>query len=269
MPVETRVDRARTRVRTERGAIDAKLDAIDAKLDAIDEFVDRVEELSTDCARSSAGGPVATGSGLVRADPATGSRCRTVRTAFAETIRPHSVAGVDGTEPVLETVREEFTDALAVALAPTTGASFTPELERTVVATAESRRSEATAVRRALGREEARLDDPAATVDDVVAWIVDANETPLTDLGFDALRRRHETIAGRRDRCEDAARERQTFLRGTTNDGLGAGVRHRSLVPYPYREFPVDHPVLSTVASLGATCRECQRAIRDHPVRRA
>ena len=102
-----------------------------------------------------------------------------------------------------------------------------------------------------------------------VTATVESVEAAVTNLGFGALQRRHETLASHRDRCEELARERQVFLEGTTNDGIDVGVRHRSVLPYLYQDFPVDHPVLATAAELDQTCWECQRAVRDHLVRRA
>ncbi|QCC49172.1 DUF7260 family protein [Halobellus limi] len=263
MPVDTYTEQARTRVRAEREAVDEKLDAYEA-------FIRRVRDLQTEQTPSSVAGLTTTAGAAHRSADASGTdRCRTVRTAFDETVRPHSVADIDETESLLDTIREEFRDALAVALAPTTEASFTLELKRTVLTEARSRRSEAAAVQKALGREESQLDDAAGVVDDVTDWIADANETPLTDLGFDALKRRHRRLADHRDRCEDVVRDRQAFLGRTTNNGVDAGVRHRGLVPYLYQTFPVDHPVLATVATLDATCRACQRSVRDSLVRRA
>jgi hypothetical protein len=261
MVVETYLEHARARVRAER-------EAIDAKLDAYATFLRRVGKLQARTP-SSTGGVATAGTTHLSPDTSGTDHCRTVRTAFAETIRPHSVADIDGSEPLLETMREEFTDAVAVALAPTTEASFTPDLKRMVLAGARSRRSEAAALHTALDREATELENAAATVDDAIDWLAAANETPLTALGFDALRRRHETLTDHRDRCRELARDRQTFLRQTTNQGVEAGIRHRSLMPYLYREFPVDHPVLATVATLEATCRSCQRAVRAHLVRRA
>lgn len=263
MAVDTYVEQARTRARSER-------EAIDEKLRSYETFIRRGQKLQPDRTPSSmAGITTASGATHLSADASDSDGCRAVRTIFAETIRPHSVADVGGTEPLLETIREEFTDAIAVALTPTTAASFTPELKGVVLAEARSRRSEATALRNALDREDEHLDEAAETVADIIDWIVDANESPLTDLGFDALQRRHETLAGHRDRCEEVARDRQEFLQKTTNNGTDAGVRHRSLVPYLYQDFPVDHPVLATVATLDDTCRECQRTVRNHLVRRA
>jgi len=262
MAVDTYIEQARTRARSEQ-------EAIDKKRDAYETFIRRVRNLQPAQTPSSMASLTTAGGAIHRsADASSADGCRTVRTAFAETIRPHSVADIDESESLLETIREEFTDAIAVALAPTTEASFTPELKQMVLTEAQSRESEAAALREALEREEAHLNETGAAVDDIIAWIVDANETPLTDLGFDALKQRHETLGSHRDRCEEVARDRQEFLRGTTNTGVEAGVRHRSLIPYLYQDFPVDYPVLATVATLDEACQECQRTVRDHLVRR-
>jgi hypothetical protein len=262
MPVRTHVDQARTRVRAERAAVDGKLDAID-------EFVDRVEDLPTEPRPSPGTETIATGGGLVRAESATEDRGRTVRTAFAETIRPHSVADVDDSEALLETIRNELSDGIAVALAPSTDVSFTETLERAILSEAATLRAETDILRQAIVREESHLDRVGEAVDGITEWIAEADETPLTDLGFGALQRRHETLARHRDRCDELAERRQAFLRETTSEGVEVGIRHRRLVPYLYRELPVDHPLLATVARLDDACAACQRAVRQHLVRRA
>lgn len=262
MPVETYFDRARERVRAERGAVDAKLDALER-------FVDRVRELPPDRTGTSSSGLTATTGVHRRASSTTTGNCQRVRAAFAETVRPHSVDDVDDPESLLETVRAEFTETIAVALAPTTEASFTPELKATVLSEAETRRTEAGALDRALAREATQLDEASDVVDELLAWIADADETRLSAVDFDGLRRRHETLADYRGRCETLAEQRQAFLAGTTSNGVEAGIRHRELVPYLYRDFPVDHPLLATVARLDATCEDCQRTVRDHLTRRA
>ncbi len=262
MAVDTYIGEAQRRVQAEQ-------EAVDELLDGYETFVRRVKNTQPDQTPSPTAGLTTAGGATHRsADASSGDGCRTVRTAFTETIRPHSVADIDGTESLLETIREEFTDTIAVALASTTGASFTPKLKQLVVAEAKSRQAEATALQKALEREHTQLDDATTAVDDIIAWIVDANETPLTDLGFDTLHHHHETLASHRDYCEEIARDRQEFLQKTTNNGIDAGVRHRSLMPYLYQDFPVDHPVLATVARLNETCQECQRAVRDHLIRR-
>ena len=260
MSALTHIDQAGTRVQAEQEVVAEKIDAFDA-------FVRRVAELSTGQTPSSAGMAATTGTQL-RVDSATDDHCRTVRRAFDETVRPHSVADGDGSESLLETIREELTDTIALALAPTTDVSFSPELKQMVISKTRARRAESTALHEALGREERHLADVGAAVDDITAWLVDANETPLTDLGFDALERRHETLTSHRDRCEELVHRRQQFLDETTKNGVAAGVRHEHLIPSLYRDFPVDHPVLATVANLDAICDEGQRTVRDHVVRR-
>ncbi|MFB6123461.1 MAG: hypothetical protein ABEJ78_08385 [Haloferacaceae archaeon] len=261
MTVETHVRRARSQVRAER-------DAVDAKLRAFETFLDRVADVPAE-PTTSPSRMTATSGPLSRGEPSTDDRCRVVRRAFAETIRPHSVADVGDDESLLATVRHEFSDSVAVALAPTTETPFSPDLKRAVLSRAKARRTETEVLGRALDREEAVLDDAGAAVDEITAWVADADETPLTDLGFAALRRRHETLAGHRDRCSELARTRQGFLRDTTNRGVDVGVRHRSLVSYLYGGFPVDYPLLSTVVRLDDVCATCQRAVRSHLVRRA
>jgi len=260
MTVTTHIDRARTRVRTEQ-------DAVARKREAFETFADRVAALSTDPTPSATPGITATAGPTPPRESGGTDRCHTVRTAFAETIRPHSVVDADDSEPLLVTIRTEFTDAIAVALAPTTDASFTAELKEAVLAETRVRRAEAEMLARALDHERTRLDDAADAVDRITAWIADADETPLLDLGFDALRARHETLSTHRERCQELAETRQAFLRDTTG-GTRVEIGHRKLVPYLYDDFPVDHPVLSTVARLDAACAACQRNVRDHLVRR-
>jgi hypothetical protein len=261
MTVTTHIDHARSRVRAEQ-------EAVEARREAFESFADRIATLSTDPAPSATSGVTATTGPNIHAESTATDRCRTVRTAFAETIRPHSVADVDDSEPLLATIRSEFTDAIAVALAPTTEASFSAELKRALVSETRVRRAEAEALARALDLERAQIDDAATTVERITAWITDADTTPLLDLGFDTLRARHETLATHRDHCQELAENRQAFLDRTTARGPAVDIDHRKLVPYLYDDFPVDHPLLSTVARLDAACAACQRNVRDHLVRR-
>jgi hypothetical protein len=261
MPVQTHVDQARIRVEAEQRAVEAKLDSLG-------EFIDRIGDLPTTSLPSSPGGTLATGGGVVRVESTGEDRCQTVRTTFAETIRPHSVADVDGSEPLLETIRNELSDEIAVALAPTTDASFTSELKRAVLSEAATRRAESDVLRRALVREDSHLEMAGEAVDEITRWIVDSDETPLADLGFEALRGRHEALERHRHRCDTLAERRQEFLQGTTNQGVDVGIRHQRLVPYLYQDFPVDHPLLATIARLDEACAECQCAVRKHAIRR-
>lgn len=262
MPVETHIDHARTRVQAEQ-------EAVDAKLDAFETFIDRVSTLSTEPSPSSASAITATTGTHVQIETSSDDPTRAVRTTFAETIRPHSVADVDESESLLQTIRNEFTDSIAVALAPTTETSFSAALKEAIVTEATTRRAETEVLRRALAREKTQLEAASKTVDDITAWIATADETSLTDLGFESLRRRHETLANHRKRCEERAQQRQEFFQATTSQNVEAGIRHRDLIPYLYEDFPVDHPALATVVRLDDTCKRCQRTVRDHLVRRA
>ena len=261
MPVETHLDRASERVDDEQAAIAAKRAAFDA-------FIDRVESLSP---KPEAGGPAPEGvlatAGSLSGTTATENRCRRVRRAFAETVRPHSVDDVQA-EPLIETIEAELSASVAGALAPTTDSSFSPTLKRAVLSAAHTRRAETEVLLAALDRETDQLDDARVTVETITTWIDDADETPLRELGFEPLRDRHETLEIHRAQCETLAQQRQRFLRQSTTHGVGGGTNHRELIPYLYQPLPVDWPVLSAAARLATNCTDCQQAVRRHLVRR-
>jgi hypothetical protein len=261
MTIETYIDEARTCLRAEREAIEAKCDAFEA-------FLQRVREIPTDRSPASSVGVTTTVGTQQRSARTTDGGCREVLATFAETIRPHSVEDVDAEESLLETVRAEFTESIAVALAPTTGASFTPELKRTIVAEAETRQAEVAAFDRALDRETEQLDGAGDVVDEITGWILRSEEPPVSEIGFNALKLRHERLDSHRSRCDELAERRQAFLEEATSNGVKAGIRHRRLMPHLYGELPVDHPVLVTVAQLDSACKEYQRAVRDQLTRR-
>jgi flagellar biosynthesis/type III secretory pathway protein FliH len=261
MTVDTYVGQARTRVRAEQGAIDAKRDAFET-------FVQRVREIPTHQNSAPPVGVTTVAGTQHRSNQTTDGGCRKVLAAFAETIRSHSVEDFDTDEPLLETVRAEFTESIAVTLAPTTEAPLTPELKEMIVTEAETRRAEAIAFDRALDRETKQLADADDVVEEITGWIIRSEEPPLSAIGFNALKLRHETLDRHRSRCETLAQRRQEFLEETTSNGTKAGVRHRQLMPYLYDELSVDYPVLATVAQLDAACREYQRAVRDQLTRR-
>ena len=258
MAVTTHVSQARTRVRAERTAVERRRDAFET-------FADRVRSLSPKPASGSVGVTAMAGTHA----QSTTDTCRTVRTAFAETVRPHSIADADADESLLATIRAELTDSIAVALAPTTDSAFTPTLKRAILSEVATRTAEADLLDHALDREETHLDAAAEDVDHITGWIAKVDETPLSNLGFEALADRHATLAAHRDRCSELSRKRQAFLRRTTRRGAESGIDHSKVVSYLYRDFPVDHPVLATVARLDDACASCQRTVRDHLVRRS
>ena len=254
--------------------VDAERTAAEAKRDGMESFVEWVADLSAES--SPAGGPGVAGAGGLaqRTESSAVGGCEPIRTAFAETVHPHAVAGEDvgatpESEPLTAAIRREFTESIAVALAPASTVPFSPGLKRGVLTEARRRRSELDVLCRALDRESESLEAAADTVMSVASWIAAADETPLSELGFDALRRRHEVLAAHRDRCDEAAAGRQSVLGSTTAIGADAGLRHRDLVGSVYDGLSVGHPVLTTLVRLDDACQECQQAVRAHLVRRA
>lgn len=260
--IETHVDRA-------RATVDREMEALVEERAAYEQFRRHVAGLSTETRQATAGG-VGPGSVAVRAGGGdTGdSACAQVREAFAETIRPHSVDDIGDDESLLETIREELGDGVALALAPTTDPGFTPQTKQAVLSAARDRRHGIDATTDSLDSEAESLEAAGETVTEITDWIEAAEETPLSSLGFDALRERHDRLADHRERCEQLLADRQALLHRTTGRNAGADVSHRSLVRYLYQSFPVVYPVLSTLTRLLGLLTDCQRTVRDHLTRR-
>lgn len=279
MTVETHVDRARDRVAAERDATAGERRAYERFRSTV-ASIPTVSAPGTGAGEGSArdgfgagtgAGPAAGGVRAVAGGTSAASTdgCRRVREAFAETVRPHSDRdGADG-EPLLATVREELGDAVAVALSPKTDHGLTPPVASAIESAVGDRLAEIAVFDRTLKREAASLRSAHEAIREVTDWLTSADETPLSALGFDDLRRRHEALADRIETCEALLADRQADLDRTASRGGAVGIRHRSTVAYLYDDFPVSHPVLSTVARLVETLAECQRAVRDHLIRRA
>ncbi|MFD1600592.1 hypothetical protein ACFSBX_16760 [Halobellus rarus] len=175
---------------------------------------------------------------------------------------------LDEDEPLLETIRSELSDSIAIAVAPTTEAELTTDLRDAIVTEAQSRYVELQTMSAALAREIDQLEAALSTVTPILEWLVDANETPPTKLDFDALQARHATLETHRDSCETLLTDRQAFLHQTTSRAAKAGITHHTLIEYLYQDFPVDHPVLSTGIRLDDLCAESQQTVRSHLIQR-
>ena len=261
MPSHTRIHDALTRVQTEQ-------DAVEAKRAAIDQFIERVEACSPASSPAAATSVTATVGLTPQQSQGTTDKCQAVRQAFAETIQPHSLDDVDDSESLHETIQTELSQSIAVALAPTTEATFSPELKQAVLSKSHVRRAATDNFRRALDGEASELSDALETIDEITEWIATADETPLSELGFKKLRARHETLGAYRSQCKELASHRQDFLDGATSHCETIGISHIDLVDYAYQDFPIDRPVLATIERLDETCGECQRIVRQHLVRR-
>jgi len=249
----TPIHDARERAAAERSSVAEKASELAT-------FRSRLESISpTQVTREST---TQTVSGPITASGGTDRRS-TVRSAFAETVAPHA----DG-DSTLAALRTELGEGVALALAPTTQTAFTPELRSQVFTATRSRRQELAVTEKALDREADQVDAAMEPVDSLLAWLRTADQTPLSGLGFEELRARHDRLTEWDSRLETVIERRQTFLHGTTSDSGQVGVDNHDLVLTVYDDFAVDHPVLATVAELQGVLDDCRAAVRDHLVRR-
>lgn len=253
MTVETHLHRALDRVEAER-------ETVTDKRDVLETFADRVRSLSTTGvqpkqASQTVTGPISNGSG----GP---DRREKVRSAFAETVSPH----VESDE--FSALTQELGEEVALALAPVTNAQFTPGLQSQVLSAVEARRRKLSVTERALKREVESLETHRESIETVTEWLVEADETPLSELDFDALRARHDQLEGWQSVCADVAETRQELLTSTTSEAGQVGVSHRSLVGSLYEDFPVDYPALSTATRLYELCEDARRVVRSYLARR-
>lgn len=268
--LEGRVSAAIERVAAER-------EHVADELRAYDRFERAVHDIEPAALPATGGSrPAADGGAVTQSRTALGEDPRAsrsdpaarVREAFAETVRPYSVEDIDDAEPLVETMAAELGDGIAATLASTTPGQLTPEVKGAIRSAVDRRRAELRATTRALETEADSLEGARETFDEIVEWLLRADERPLSALGFDELRRRHETLSAFRSRCSEVAVDRQAVLRRTTNYGPKAGVSHDTLVEYLYQDASTAHPVLTTAARLDSVCAGCQRTVRDHLVRR-
>jgi DNA-binding ferritin-like protein len=251
-----------THVPAARERVDAEQVTVDAKVAAYETFVDRVRDVATDAGGGEAPGPVGT---TLAATTRRSGGAAAVREAFEATVR--SIEGVDDDASVFETLAAELGEEVAVALAPTTGATFTAQFRDQLIEAATERRWQLRTMATALEREAASLEAASEAFTAIREWLERADETPLRALGFDALQARHVRLDDHLDRCAERARDRQAFLDGSTSEHAKVGLGHRCLVAFLYEDLPVDYPVLDGVATLASTCERCQRNVRAHLTR--
>ncbi|MGB9957458.1 DUF7260 family protein [Haloferax prahovense] len=261
-------------VRDALDRVEREREQVLAKRRAVERFERRVRKLAAQSDRPPAGTARATACGTApvptatRRDAGAGPGRQRVRELFAETIRPHSVSDVNGSEPLAVTIREEFGPEVATVLSPDAGSRVTPAVKEAVVSAATDRQRGLDGMCRALDAEERSLRAALAVLDECENWLGRADATPLSELGFDALRRRHETLADHREACDRLVHERRRHLDGATRHTASVEIDHRFLAEYLYEDRATDYPVLTAAARLVGICVDCQRAVRDHLVRR-
>lgn len=146
-------------------------------------------------------------------------------------------------------------------------AGFTATLKNSVLSEATQRQHELQAMERALDREAESVIKAKDALDNILQWIVETNETPLTTLDFEMLQSHHNRLTEFSNQCESIVTERQSLLQATTSADGTVGLAHQELLTCLYAAFPVDYPVLSTAIRLKQVCKQCQQMIRDHLVR--
>lgn len=144
---------------------------------------------------------------------------------------------------------------------------FSADLKQGVLSEAAQRRCELRAMGCALDREETSFVEAKDAIDTVLQWIVNANETALFELRFEALRARHDRLDGFHDRCETIVRKRQSLLHATTSADAQVGIAHQEFVKCLYVAFPVSCPSFRRSSGSTKSVTQCQQAIRDHLVR--
>lgn len=264
MDIETHIDRARSRVAAEQ-------EQITGEQRAYEQFRSEIDGVSVPSQSHQASERVTT-AGSVAAQSIqhrnqSDDPCRSIRDAFAETVYPYSVADLDGDEPLLETVREELGESIAVVLSPRTDQGVTPQIQAAIHSKITTKQHELDATERALNRERGSLCAAHDDLESVGDWLIRANEAPLETLSFERLREYHESLDSHKRTCRSRLQNRQEFLQRTTSCGGNAGVTHRSLVTYLYQDFPVSYPVVSTFTRLYELLSECQRTLRKQLVR--
>lgn len=257
----------KTHITTARERVEREQEHVAGERRAYKRFRSEVAAVSATppgAAAGRAGGVVST---LGASDPGSGA-CRRLREAFAETVRPYSVEDVADEEPLLETLREELGESIALALAPSTDHGVTPQVKGAITTKTGERLQELDAMAAAVEREASSLADAAADVEAVAEWLVEADETPLSTLGFEELRDRYERLEAEEERCRERLHQRQRLLHSTCG-GTHVTLRQRAVAEFLYRSFPVRYPVLSTLTRLLESLSECKRAVRAHLLRRA
>jgi hypothetical protein len=188
-----------------------------------------------------------------------------VVTAFVDTVRQHSVADLDEHEPLAATLRAELGDDLAIALAADADAPLTAALQTSVRDDATEHLREIDATAAALAAETTSLASIEEGVETILEDVATADRTPLSRLGFDELRARHEALGENQRTCELLAVNRQTFLGDTTATDHGCRVEHDALRAYLYGGD--DHPGIATLGRLTRLLEDCRRTVRAHLTR--
>ncbi|WP_267164000.1 DUF7260 family protein [Halovenus salina] len=258
-----------TPVQRALGRVEDEREHVRKLRDGFDGFEREVRQLSPVSPRShrQSGGVAAGGAVTAQSLAGRASRdhCGRIRELFADHVQ--ALVRV-GDESLLETVRGELGDRVALALAPTTDTSFTEPIKSQLLSATAQRQTKLDAMERALGAEADSLRRTVEATPAIEDCLDPADRRPLLSLGFAELRERHEALLSCERRLEQLVESRQQHLQAATGADATVGLTHHSLTDYLYDMLPTTYPALSTHTELLEFCREQQRAVRDHLTRR-
>ena len=238
---------------------------VDAKLDAYRTLDGEIAEIRTERAASQQTNPHA----RMLPEPSSVSVFDRIRKTFIEHIGPFHDGDLTKPERLFEVLSQEFSPDLATALATGTDSNyFTSGVKTGIRKKIETRCRELESIHVAVEQEQKSLKTVEEVVLDISSWMVDRDETPLLQRGFDELRSLHETILNHQERLDEVASERQEDINNSSGNP-DVPINHSLLVEKIYGDFPVTYPGLADIAIVSELCTDVQSAVCSHLSRRA
>lgn len=238
---------------------------VEMKLDAYQKLDDQIAEIE----------PESTGSQRMDLQPRILSESSAVsvleqiRNAFIEHIGPFHEGDLTKTERLVEVLSREFSPELATALTTGTVSDYYATEVKTGIRTKiDVRGRELESVQEAVEQEQESLKTVEETSLEISRWIVERDDAPLLQRGFDELRSLHETIHKHQEQLEAVAEKRQEVIRNASGN-TDVPINHSLVVEKIYDDFPVTYPGLADIATVSELCTDVQSAVCRHLSRRA
>jgi hypothetical protein len=228
-------------------ALEAERERTDRERDAFAAFAGRVSEIDTENPRLTDGGPMAV----------TGSRAgrlSAVVDAYCETVMAVEHYDDEYDEPLLEHMAAEFGDD--VALAVQNGAILSPQLKRTLCASALQAKQRRERLLAALDAESASLTEgkgALSTIDDTLSRV-----DPDPDRPRDALVADWHAVQAANEDARSLLADRQSDIHEQRHV-VGQAGGPTTLYEYVYGNLSSSYPVLS----VGTTTVQRTRALRE------
>ena len=242
---------------------------INDKLKAFDRFAVEVSRISVSSEIESTGtttvynGNQQPPSVATQSIPDNDPRIQKVRSLFAKIVRPHSLEDIEQPEPLLVTIREEFSEEIALGLAPSTSRNFTKNLKSTILSSADQCQSDLKAMDKGLAAEKRNLKKAISLSESLNEWLISERKR-FEQEDFEKLKNQHEQLDDFRNQCKQLAVDRQSVIHTKTNNTPSANMSHIILMDYLYQPLPVKYPILSATAQMADACDTRQRVIRKY-----